>query len=73
MSAMSDFEEEFHRSGGHKNMNARKLRDSENRESEDSASSLLWKRVGAKRSRELRQWLLGMWRLRGVERTAVCL
>ena len=41
--AMNDFEEEFQRSGGHKNMNVRRLRDSENRESEDSESSLLWK------------------------------
>ena len=40
---MNDFEEEFQRSGGHKNMNVRRLRDSENRESEDSESSLLWK------------------------------
>lgn len=73
MCAMSDFEEEFHGSGGHKNMNARRSRDSENRECEDSASSLLWETFGAKRSRELRQWLLGMWRLRGMERTAVYL
>lgn len=70
---MSDFEEEIHRSSGHKNMNVRRLRDSENRDNEDSEPSLFWKRFGAKRSRELRQWLLGMWRLRGMERTAVYL
>lgn len=42
MCAMNDFEKEFQRSGGHKNMNVRRLRDSENRESEDSALEEIW-------------------------------
>ena len=42
MCAMNDFEKEFQRSGGHKNMKVRRLRDSENRESEDSALEEIW-------------------------------
>lgn len=42
MCAMSDLEKEFQRSGGHKHMNVRRLRDNENRESEDSALEEIW-------------------------------